>query len=263
MKTEIRTITKSIAEEMLKRNPNNRKINERHVSFLVKQMINGSWQFDGQPIRFDTFGRLLDGQHRLTAIVESNKSFDFLVVSGIDESAFKVMDTGKNRSAGDSLSAMDVQYHTDVAAVAKNIIMFESERFSLRGFRVTNTEIIKWYEENDNVVDFVKRAHPLYLSYSRVLSRSMIATFLIILGKKDPVASELFISKLCTGLDLETTSPIFLLRKKLIEDRLSKASLPLTDKIALIIKAWNFYRLGREIKLLRWDKNTEDFPTII
>ena len=61
MKTEVRVVTPAIAKELLKRNPNNRKLNEAHVSRLEKQMNNGQWIFDGQPIRISPSGSVLDG----------------------------------------------------------------------------------------------------------------------------------------------------------------------------------------------------------
>jgi hypothetical protein len=53
------------------------------------------------------------------------------------------------------------------------------------------------------------------------------------------------------------------LRKKLIEDKMSKARLPQREILALIFKAWNAYRLDKKIKVLRWNKEIEKFPNLI
>jgi hypothetical protein len=103
MKTEIRKISPEIAKNMLLLNPNNRRLSKSHVDFLTKEMINNNWIFDGQPIRFNHSGGLLDGQHRLNAIINSKTTQEFLIVSDIRNDAFKVMDTGRARTAGDVL----------------------------------------------------------------------------------------------------------------------------------------------------------------
>jgi hypothetical protein len=77
MRTEVREINPTIAKEMLKRNFNNRKLNETHIRNLSNQMKLNNWLFDGTPLKFDKYGRLLDGQHRLNAVIESNKQIKF------------------------------------------------------------------------------------------------------------------------------------------------------------------------------------------
>tara|TARA_R110000772_G_scaffold236340_3_gene347984 strand:+ start:69 stop:863 length:795 start_codon:yes stop_codon:yes gene_type:complete len=264
MKTEVRIITPDVAKEMLKRNPNNRRLSAPHVRFLAKQMNGGEWQFDGQPIRFDVYGRLLDGQHRLSAVVLAGEAFEFLIVSGLKEETFQVMDTGKNRSANDSLSVMGVKYSSDVAATAKLVMNFKRNVHSKgSGAKVTNSDVVEWFNKNEKIIEIMRTADRLKAHSSRLFPRSYIAFLIYILGERNVTESELFVRKLCTGLDLESTSPIFLLRKKLIEDKISKAKLPIKDRIALMIKAWNFYRMDKSPKVLRWNKDLEKFPELI
>ena len=119
MKTEVRTITPVVATEMLKKNLNNRKVSENHVRFLAEEMRNGNWLFDGQPLRFDEDNVLIDGQHRLNAIIKSQTSQNLLIVTGLKKESFKVMDTGKNRNAADALSINGEQYYSTIASCAK------------------------------------------------------------------------------------------------------------------------------------------------
>lgn len=267
MKTEVRKITPKIAKEMLKKNFNNRKLNNPHVNYLSRQMLDNQWQFDGQPIRFDKYGRLLDGQHRLSAVVKSGETIKFLIISGLEESTFKVMDTGKNRSSGDVLSTLGIKYCNDVSSVARSVIKFKEGSYSKSNSRgstkTTNTDIINWYKENEKIEDIVRKADVLRSNFSGVLSRTKIATLLYLFNEINVGHSEIFMSKLCNGLDLDVNSPIYILRKKLIEDKMAKSSLPYREVLALICKAWNLYRLNKSCKVLRWNKETEKFPNLI
>src|ERR1019366_7444668 len=54
-----------------------------------------------QGVAFDLAGRLIDGQHRLRAIMKSGTAVMVLVFDGCDPEAFGVIDQGKKRGSGD------------------------------------------------------------------------------------------------------------------------------------------------------------------
>jgi hypothetical protein len=265
LKTEVRDVNPIIAKEMLKRNQRNRKCNEAHVTFLANQMENDKWLFDASPIRFSEDGRLLDGQHRLSAVVKSNKTQQFLIVTGVKSESFKVMDTGRNRGGSDVLYINGIKYSTVVASAARFIIKFKKGNISQAkaSNKTTNSDILSWYENNKAIMDIIKNADKMRVASSNVLTSTQIASFHFLFAEKNVLDAEKFIHKLCTGLDLDLKSPIFVLRKRLIQDKLSKAKLPTKEKSALIVKAWNLYRKGKECQFLRWNKENEKFPEII
>lgn len=266
MKSEIREITPSIAKEMLKRNANNRPLKEGHVKLLSKSMKNGEWLFDGQPIRFSEGGTLLDGQHRLSAIVDSKIPQNLLIITGIEKEAFKVMDTGKNRSGSDCVAIEGYSNPNEVAASVKTILNIKNNITTAGGnSKVTNTQILKWLESNggETFITNTKKSISLSVNFSRILSASTINSFWYLFAEKNVEQAEAFISKLCYGLGLETNSPIYVLRKKLMDDKLSFKKIPRRSKYAMIIKAWNLFRKGKECKSLRWSPENEDFPSIL
>ena len=61
MKTEIRKITKEVAEVLLSENIGNRKISRVNVDFLKDQILKGKFEQNGDTIRISKSGRLLDG----------------------------------------------------------------------------------------------------------------------------------------------------------------------------------------------------------
>lgn len=81
MKMEVRKITPKIAEAMLKKNhPNNRPIQQPIVNAIARDIETGNWKVTHQGICFDAEGYLIDGQHRLSACVQSGKTIEILVV---------------------------------------------------------------------------------------------------------------------------------------------------------------------------------------
>jgi hypothetical protein len=77
---EIVLVTLEIAAQWLDRNPQNRRIVQSRVSFYAAQMQAGSWKLTHQGIAFDEYGNLVDGQHRLYAVILSGTPRPFLGV---------------------------------------------------------------------------------------------------------------------------------------------------------------------------------------
>lgn len=97
--TEI--IGPEIAKYYLEFNGNNRRLRPSHVKALAYDMKNGHWQVTHQGIAFDDTGRLIDGQHRLHAIVEAGVAVQMPVTRGCNASAFSIIDTGSKRTPSD------------------------------------------------------------------------------------------------------------------------------------------------------------------
>lgn len=104
METKIMSVTPELAAQWLGHNQGNRVIRPARVAAMVADMQAGKWKLTHQGVAFDQDGNLLDGQHRLTAIVKSGVTVDMLVTTGMDrEDTLMAMDSGKSRTAIDSL----------------------------------------------------------------------------------------------------------------------------------------------------------------
>lgn len=93
----------SDAKSLLERNTNNRKLRETVVDYYANEMINGNWVDNGDPIRIARSGRLLNGQHRLSAVVKAGVSLPFHFLSNLSEESFERMDNGVGRTVSDNL----------------------------------------------------------------------------------------------------------------------------------------------------------------
>lgn len=102
MVSEVINITPQMAEEMLTHNIVNRKLAVKRVHAYATDMKNGMWEQNGESIRFNEAGELIDGQHRLSAIIEANIPVPIYVTRGIS-SSITLYDRGKPRNEADSL----------------------------------------------------------------------------------------------------------------------------------------------------------------
>lgn len=106
-------ITPTIAKQYLARNTRNRNINRTVVKHYADMMKSGKWHIDADtPIKIGTDNSLLDGQHRLMAIVDSNTTQTMSIRTGCDPHAQQYMDRGRKRSLADDLHIQGYKYNT-------------------------------------------------------------------------------------------------------------------------------------------------------
>ena len=92
------TVTPELAREWLKNNRFNRPLKARLVEKYVRQILEGNWQRTHQGIAFDENGIIIDGQHRLCAIIRTGQSVRMLVFLNETQLAHESIDNGKTRS---------------------------------------------------------------------------------------------------------------------------------------------------------------------
>ena len=125
MKTSIATIQPDQASEYLKTVRDNRNVSQKHVRNLTHSLTDNRWMVNGESIKFadDDEGKpyLMDGQHRMLAIIQSGMPMTTVVIEGLDPLSFPSIDSGKRRSLSDVLSILDYA-HPGVLAAGLAII---------------------------------------------------------------------------------------------------------------------------------------------
>ncbi len=96
-------ITPEIATRLLLRNTHNRKISEKVVLKYVAEIQAGEWRLTPGGIGFDDTGVLVDGQHRLSAIVRAHKTVPLMVTLGLPSTSQEKVDRQRRRSLFDVL----------------------------------------------------------------------------------------------------------------------------------------------------------------
>jgi hypothetical protein len=103
IKSEVVTITPEMASQMLCHNTGNREVRDSIVAKYMRIIARGEWKLTHQGIAFDVDGKLVDGQHRLMAIVRTETAVQMMVTRGVDPETFGVLDQGARRTAADIL----------------------------------------------------------------------------------------------------------------------------------------------------------------
>lgn len=96
-------ITPEQAKSLLQGNRGNRHLQKHYVERLAMAMRNGEWRKSHQAIAIAPDGRLLDGQHRCSAIVQAGVAVPMLVAFDCDPETFEIIDVGRKRDNADAL----------------------------------------------------------------------------------------------------------------------------------------------------------------
>lgn len=96
-------LTPAAAKKLLERNIHNRKISEKVVQKYTAEIKAGEWRLTPGGIGFDDHGTLVDGQHRLQAIVRANQSVPMLITLGLPSAGQEKVDRHRRRTLFDAL----------------------------------------------------------------------------------------------------------------------------------------------------------------
>jgi hypothetical protein len=260
MKAELKTITPAIAKKLLENNIGNRALTAWHVDELVKEIRAGRWKINGDMIRISVSGRVLDGQHRLTAIVKSGITIQTWMMEGLADDIFDTIDVGKKRSGGDTLGCLGEKNAYRLASALIMVDKYMTGR-SEKSVAYSNSEVeellVKYPEVRNSIQTSAKGM--------KLLLPSIMDACHYLFSRKDPVAANLFIDRVLRGSGLEEGDPEYVLREKLVYNSLAKAKLSKAHVFALCIKAWNHARSGKKIQHLKLndrDGKLIDFPVV-
>jgi hypothetical protein len=259
-------ITPEKANEYLIKNAHNqRKIKAKHVDFLANEMKNGHWVFNGDPIRFDANNNLIDGQHRLHAIVKSGITQELFVITGLEQNAMFSIDSGRVvRGADDYLHIAGEKYTSTLGSSIVFCLLYEKGRL-FQAHRVSQYEIIEYLAKNPDIRTSCESIQTKWVK--RLMTPSLAAGFHYLFSKIDKEKADDFFDIIERGIYSQISNAPNVLRDSLMEKKITNrnANMILSKKyvVAITIKAWNAYIKGKMIKGLHYSAIKEKiFPAI-
>lgn len=258
-------VTPEQAAAWLDGNVHNRRLVQRRVDDLTGVILRGEWQLNGDGIRFDANGTLLDGQHRLWAVVLSERAVEMLVVRGLAQSSQETMDLGARRNLGDVLRLRGHRNPGALATVVSYWWRYENGFVRVPSARPSIPQASAVLEANPTLVEVVDDTAALVRRFH--LPKGVVAAAWYEFHSIDAVRAGQFMQSLLDGKGLLDGDPVLALRHRLErrasgEDRVSSRG----DAVvihALFVKSWNAHRSGLPMERLYWRStgmNAEGFP---
>lgn len=263
-KIETIVVTPELAVELLDHNHLNRPLRDQHVQRIARQITDGKWKFNGDTIKVASSGDVLDGQHRLWAVIEAKKPIETIIVYGIEREAFATIDTLRAVRSGADVVALNggARYRTIISSALTWLIRWQGghlDKFKDPTNKVENSDIEAAYTENPDIVAAVERAVRL----RGIGNPALIAFLFYIFTNRNQELAERLIETLRNPVGVPLSDPFFVLRSYFLADH-HKRKEPLIT-IALTIKAANAAYRNQKVKVLSWKnqgKIAEPFPVL-
>lgn len=270
----IERITPETAKLMLETQLNSKTVNCEKLAYAIER---GKWVLNGSPIVFSSSGRLLDGVGRLSACVATNTSIDTVVVRGVDDDAFDTVDAFRRRTLGDNLKMQGFADAAYLGKMARRLIVgdlyggleYSSSVNPSTSRKISIEDYVHFVRENEErILSHKGSASALHKRFAGV-SVTIFAVVLDALGNANDPDLVGFVEQLLGERD--ACQPV-----NMLSDRLKKETAafnttksghitPSKELAALMVKAWNAYMDGTDIKALRFrtgGARPEKFPEI-
>ncbi|MHB1733423.1 MAG: hypothetical protein ACYCU8_08205 [Ferrimicrobium acidiphilum] len=105
-------VTPDMAQHWLANNKGNRVLRPGKIKQYAEDMQAGRWTHGADMICFGTDGTLLNGQHRLHAVIQSGCTITFVVQRNTPSDAMVNIDTGASRKVADVLRWNNEKTHS-------------------------------------------------------------------------------------------------------------------------------------------------------
>jgi len=261
---ELVEFTPTVAEGFLKGNHGNRNVRPHVVSNYARQMKQGLWNIGESMICVSPEGKLLNGQHRLLAVIESGATVKMYVRWGVAEAEYATMDRGEVRKASDFFAHNGILNGVRAAAFA-NLVRNYRVRGTVNGSpqdgnKPTPEELLEVWNSIPYAGDTLKSATPIHTSITTVWG--MFAFWLIAEGASVETAKEFFsVMHPSCSIPMSNTHPARRLQDLMRNAKSRRIKYTCEETVALVVKAYNAWIEGREVQSLAW-RSTEAFPAV-
>lgn len=237
MRVYVGTLTPARAQELLDRNPHNRHLNTRRAADMARDIQNGRWAMNGDAIRINCDGSLIDGQHRCAAVVAAGMSIDTLFIEGLDKAVMNTIDTGRQRTLQDVLHLAGHADAKSLAAATRCAYLWARGGASrMNRLQPTRSELLDYldrYPTLSDAVALVPRTH-------NMIHRSVAQAFTFFQLNAGADATEVaeFMAAVINGLG-SPTEPAFELWRRLVRDNERHGPNSQWVRAAQLTYAWN------------------------
>lgn len=278
-------VNEELARQWLARNTCNRPLRSRRVEEFARDMVNGNWVANGETIKFATRKNaegqdeefLVDGQHRLWAVVEASKDkpgleIEFLVVQNLAPEAMMTVDNVAKRNYGDYLAMNGQKGSSRVTNLATRVTNWDrmpSVRMPNVHTRATLTpsEVHNWFSANKEAAVEAITLGGLVASKLKIQYQAAVPGYFL-LARVDQATAKDYFQNLAAWTKLGVPRhPILSLVSTINTRKARPGGLPADEALALLIMCWNALaeqkRAVANYNMPRGGLNNTTFPTPI
>jgi hypothetical protein len=242
------TLTPDLANEVIEHcNLKNRTIRQNKVLEWLGYMKTGHWLLMG-PILMTDHGVLVDGQHRIRAVVDYGQPVEFIlhvIPNGKAPEYNRYLDVGTPRNLADYLHYHDV---ADASRVAPVLIYERNARISgnplQRSKGMKPDYLTLWNEIGADLFKHIFDIMPRGLHATLGVNKAFLDWFALHALRVDDGAAELFFGLLADPSELKKTDAPYVLRECLMDLQRRTQKVSLVQQAHMTAKGWKFFGEG-------------------
>lgn len=260
IKTEIVTISPTIAAAWLDQNNHNRSVSNAVLQKYAYDIAHGKWQLTGDAIRFSKEGGLLDGQHRLMACVRADKPFQSVVIYGLPSDSQDVIDTGKTRSIADVLALKGLANARRIGSALRLLLAYKNGTTSAKWSSLSHSAVIDALYRHPNITKSVSKCHglPPKMPLAGISFLHYVATFFLDAEAK----ADVMLSVLQSGIPSYDGDAMHVFRERSLRLQDKAEVRTTTTSTWTLFYAWNMFINDDAMGALRWQKRAVDIASL-
>ena len=221
---------------------NTRMVRKTKIRNDAEDMLAGRWHENGDVIRIAPDGELLDGMHRLSAIIRANAEITLWVAFGVPKEAMGTIDIGAARSLNDYLKLAGEQHNIVQAGITRRLYAWEQGHRIYAGGSVYPSLVVLrdfWAANHDDIRYAAKIGEDIRRR-TQFIKITFGGLFYVLTVRIDQDQADEFKDQLLDGNNLTQGNPIAALRGRLLS--YGANDLSDWDRLAMFINAWNLWR---------------------
>lgn len=262
-------------EDILKNSNNVRSIATRNRDKYLQSMMDGNWNCaNGDVLVFDQMGMCLDGQHRLSAAYAYQKATGdtvwFWCAKNAEPTAALTKDQGLTRTLAGVLKRDGVKNSTKCASIVASQLSLQENNRDISCLRSSKLraglaqQYDFWLDNKDMVLAMAQIA--CRCREERISRGTHFGQVVCEIHRLCGDDALKFAELVLTGTNLTKIDPVYLLRKRLIQDYAeTRQKLSAEVALALMVTAWNHWVQGNTMQVLQWrgtGPRSQPFPSI-
>ena len=260
------SVTPELARELLKGNNCNRTVRVAIVEIYAAAMREGKWHADtSECIKIAYNMRILDGQHRLEAVIMANVAVPMYIAYNVPETAALNIDTGVRRNSKDIFALHGINNSGIVSATIRKYLLYTVAdsicHLSANKGKVTTDMMLEEYKSKpeywQDMIEIVNKFHKKIKN----IEKPLLGAWYLLARNKSIIDANTFFNQLCEGVGFASIKdPIYVYREYI--KNIDKGAFDFPYEFAIFAKAWKYFREKKQISTLRFSKN-EEYPKII
>jgi hypothetical protein len=258
-------ITPETARELLNAAQTQRPLRQRAVKRLISEMQKGEFTLTHQGLAFDENGTVLDGQHRLQAILQSGLSAELFCTFNVPRASFRKIDRNERRTVADDFIQLgiagDAKTAKTMSAAARIIDTYDAGKNpAAEDYSSGTVELEGTTYDHPLLDETVAWVHSHHSSVN--IPPAPFAAFLTLFREVDNDAAMAFAERFVKGDKEHDDDPAWLLFSSQIGSD-SRKKVGRAGFMYRIVRAWNLVRSRRRSsKLMSVPLRGAGFPDI-